>query len=64
MPTFENTRNKSKTVYIRIEPELERDYQALRSIYPGKRSDIMRFALQQFADEHRDRIEKVAARVQ
>lgn len=57
MTAFGTDDRKTKIVYIRMEPELERDYQRLRNIYPGNRAELMRFALQKFVDRHRTQLD-------
>jgi Arc/MetJ-type ribon-helix-helix transcriptional regulator len=43
---------KSKIVYIRLTAQMEEDLQRLQRLYPGNRSDLIRFAVQMFLDAH------------
>ena len=38
----------TKVVHIRITPDLDRDYERLVGTMPGRKPDIMRFALEKF----------------
>jgi Arc/MetJ-type ribon-helix-helix transcriptional regulator len=56
--------HKTKIVYIRLTPQMEEDLQRMRRLYPGNRSDLMRFVMQKFIDAHRPELDELAAQEQ